>query len=68
LSRANVLGFVVHALLWLALLLMSTWLVFARELGGVEIGLLLVCLAGTGYGIVCARADARLLKDGAVTP
>jgi hypothetical protein len=70
LFRASVLGFVLHAVLWFALLLlvMSTWLVFARELGGVEIALLLLCLAGTGYGVMCARADARLQKDGAVTP
>lgn len=70
LFRASVAGFVLHAVLWFALLLlgMSAWLVFARELGGVEIGLLLLCLAGTGYGVMCARADARLQKDGAVRP
>lgn len=70
LFRARVVGFVLHAVLWFALLLlgMSTWLVFAREFGGVEIGLLLLCLAGTAYGAMCARADARLQKDVAVTP
>jgi hypothetical protein len=69
LLRASMLGFVLHAVLWFVLLLlgMSTWLVFARELGGVEIGLLLLFLAGTGYGVMCARADARLQKDAAVT-
>ena len=70
LLRARVLGFVLHAVLWLALLLlgMSTWLVFARQLGGVEIGLLLLCLTGTGYGVMCARVDARLQNDSAGTP
>lgn len=70
LFRASVLGFVLHAVLWFALLLLGlgTWLVFARELGGALIGLLLLCLAGTGYGVMCARADARLHKDGAVFP
>lgn len=64
LLRARVLGFVLHAVLWFALLLLgtSTWLVFGRELGGVGIGGLLLCLAGTGYGAVCARVDARLQK------
>lgn len=64
LLRASVLGFVWHAVLWFTLLLlgMSTWLVFGRELGGVGIGLLLLCLAGTGYGAACARVDARLQK------
>ena len=62
LLHAGALGFVWHSVLWFALLLlgMSTWLVFGRELGGVGIGVLLLCLAGTGYGAVCARADARL--------
>ena len=70
LFRASVLGFVLHAVLWFALLLLgvSTWFFFGRELGEVEIGLLLLCVAGTGYGVMCARADARLQKDGAVTP
>jgi hypothetical protein len=64
LFRASVLGFVLHAVLWFALLLvgMSTWLVFGRDLGEVGIGLLLLCLAGTGYGAACARVDARLQK------
>lgn len=70
LFRARVLGFVLHAVLWFALLLLgvSTWFFFGRELGEVEIGLLLLCLAGTGYGVMCARADARLQRDRAVTP
>lgn len=65
LFRTSVLGFVLHAVLWFALLLMgmSTWLVFARELGGVEFGLLLLCLAGTGFGVMCARADARSARS-----
>lgn len=69
LFRANALGFVLHAILWFALLLlgMSTWFFFGRELGGVVTGLLLLCLAGTAYGVICARADARLQKDGAVS-
>ena len=69
LFRASVMGFVFHAVLWFALLLlgMSTWFVFARELGEVEIGLLLLCLAGIGYGVICARADARLQKNGVET-
>lgn len=70
LFRASVLGFVLHAVLWFALLLlgMNAWLIFARELGELAIGLLLLCLAGTGYGVICALTDARLQRDGAVTP
>lgn len=70
LFRANVLGFLLHAVLWFALLLlgMNAWVTFARELGKLEIGLLLLCLAGTGYGVICALTDARLQRDGAVTP
>lgn len=66
LFRAKVLGFVLHGVLWFALLLLgvSTWFFFARELGEVEIGLLLLCLVGTGYGILCARSEARLKKEG----
>ena len=64
LLRARILGFVLHAVLWFVLLLLgiSTWLAFGRELGGVGIGVLLVCLAGTAYGAACARIDARLQK------
>lgn len=64
LLRASVAGFVLHAALWFALLLLgiSTWLVFGRELGGVGVGVLLLCLVGTGYGAVCARVNARLQK------
>lgn len=65
LLRDRILGFVLHAVLWFVLLLLgiSTWLVFGRELGGVGIGGLLLCLAGTGYGAACARIDARLQKQ-----
>ena len=68
LFRARVLGFVLHAVLWFALLLLSAWLTFAKALGELEIGLLLLCLAGTGYGLICALAEVRLQRDGAVTP
>lgn len=69
LLRASVLGFVFHAVLWLVLLLvgLSSWFVFGRELGGVEVGLLFLCLAGTGYGVICAGAEARFLNSGVVT-
>ncbi len=70
LVRASVLGFVLHAVLWFAVLLlgMGIWLVFAWEPGGAGIGLLLLCLTGIGYGVLCARTDTRLQKYGPVAP
>ena len=54
-----------RGLAWFVLLLlgMSTWLVFGGEPNGVGIGVLLLCLAGTAYGAVCARVDARIQKQ-----
>jgi hypothetical protein len=61
LSRNRVLGFLLHAFLWSVLLMfgMGAWRVFGSEPRGIGTGLLVLCLAGTGYGVVCAVCQLR---------
>lgn len=61
----SVAGFVLHAAVWFALLLLgiSTWLVFGRELGGIAVVMLLLCLVGTVYAALCARLQKRFSRN-----